>query len=60
MTARNTIKRALEKAGYVFVKGGWIRKEDAPKLRAKIGQAVTDAGPGVTETIAAIRERSKP
>jgi hypothetical protein len=49
MTARVIIKRALEKAGFVFLKGGWVRKEDAPRLRAKIQRAVADAAPGVDQ-----------
>lgn len=43
MTSRVAIKRALEAAGFVFLRGGWVRKESAPRLQAKIDQAVKDA-----------------
>ena len=43
MTSRVAIKRALEAAGFVFLKGGWIRKEAAPRLQNKINAAVEDA-----------------
>ncbi len=49
MTARNTIKRALEKAGFVFLKGGWVRKEAAPRLQDKIDRAVAEAADGVEQ-----------
>jgi hypothetical protein len=49
MTARVTIKRALEKAGFVFLKGGWVRKEAAPKLQDKIDRAVADAADSVEQ-----------
>lgn len=47
MTARVTIKRALEKAGFVFLKGGWVRREVAPGLQARVNKAVADAVDGV-------------
>lgn len=47
LTARVTIKRALEKAGFVFLRGGWVRKEAAPRLQDKIDRAVADAAYGV-------------
>lgn len=43
MTSRVAIKRALEAAGFVFLRGGWIRKEAAPRLQDKIDKAVKDA-----------------
>ena len=47
MTSRNTIKRALEKAGFVHLRGGWVRKEAAPRLQDKIDRAVAEAADGV-------------
>ena len=49
MLDRKTIKRALEKAGFVFLKGGWVRKEAAPRLQDKIDRAVADAADGVEQ-----------
>ena len=43
MTSRVAIKRALEAAGFVFLRGGWVRKEAAPRLQDKINAAVRDA-----------------
>jgi hypothetical protein len=47
VTSRVAIKRALEAAGFVFLRGGWVRKEAAPRLQAKIDQAVKDAAEDV-------------
>lgn len=47
MTSRVAIKRALEAAGFVFLRGGWVRREDAPRLQDKIDRAVADAADGV-------------
>jgi hypothetical protein len=49
MLDRKAIKRALEKAGFVFLKGGWVRKEAAPRLQDKIDRAVADAAGGVEQ-----------
>jgi hypothetical protein len=49
MTARVTIKRALEAAGFVYLRGGWVRREDAPKLQAKIDRAVDAAADDVAD-----------
>ena len=49
MTARVTIKRALEKAGFVHLRGGWVRKEAAPRLQDKIDRAVAEAADGVEQ-----------
>jgi len=54
MTARNTIKRALEKAGFGHLRGGWVRKEDAPRLQDRINRAVADATPDVERTKSAL------
>jgi len=43
MLDRKAIKRALEAAGFVFLRGGWVRKEAAPRLQDKIDKAVKDA-----------------
>lgn len=43
---RVTIKRLLERLGFVHV-AGWVRKEDAPRIRAKIEAAK----PGVIDAI---------
>ena len=43
MTSRVAIKRALEAAGFVFLRGGWVRKEAAPRLQAQVDKAVKDA-----------------
>jgi hypothetical protein len=51
MTNPNTIKRALEKAGFVHLRGGWVRKEAAPRLQDRIAKAVSD----VADDVAAIR-----
>jgi hypothetical protein len=51
MTSRVAIKRALEKAGFVHLRGGWVRKEAAPKLQDRIDRAVAD----VADDVAAIR-----
>lgn len=37
------IKRALEAAGFVFLRGGWVKREAAPRLQDKIDRAVKDA-----------------
>ena len=47
MTARVTLKRALEKLGFVFLRGGWVRREVAPRLQDKIDKAVQDAAQDV-------------
>lgn len=47
MTSRVAIKRALEAAGFVFLRGGWARKEAAPRLQDKIDRAVKDAAESV-------------
>lgn len=49
MIDRKTIKRALEKAGFVFLRGGWVRREAAPRLQDKIDRAVADAAVGVEQ-----------
>lgn len=43
MTSRVAIKRALEAAGFVFLRGGWVKREAAPRLQDKIDKAVKDA-----------------
>lgn len=43
MTHTQAIKRALEAAGFVFLRGGWVRKEAAPRLQDKVDRAVKDA-----------------
>ena len=35
MTHRETLRRLLERLGFVHV-AGWVRKEDAPAIRRKI------------------------
>lgn len=47
MTDRKAIKRALEAANFVFLRGGWVRKEAAPRLQDKINAAVKDAAESV-------------
>ncbi len=47
MTSRVAIKRALEAAGFVYLRGGWIRKEAAPRLQAAVDRAVTEAAKDV-------------
>lgn len=47
MIDRKTIKRALEAAGFVYLRSGWVRKEDAPRLQARIAQAIDDAADDV-------------
>lgn len=49
MTHTQSIKRALEKAGFVFLRGGWVRKEAAPRLQDKIDRAVAEAADGVEQ-----------
>lgn len=49
MTHTQTIKRALEKAGFVHLRPGWVRKETAPRLQDKIDRAVADAADGVEQ-----------
>lgn len=50
MTARVTIKRALEKAGFVFPKRlDYIRKEDAIRLQRHIDKAVQAAAGDVAK-----------
>lgn len=44
---RKSIKRALEAAGFVFLRGGWVRKEAAPRLQDKIDMAVKNAADDV-------------
>lgn len=51
MTHTQTIKRALEAAGFVYLRGGWVRKEAAPRLQAKVDQAVKD----VAEDVEAVK-----
>lgn len=41
MTDRKTLKRLLEKAGFVHV-AGWVRVSDAPAIRRKIEAAKDD------------------
>lgn len=60
MTARVTIKRALEKAGFVHLRGGWVRKEDAPRLQNKIDRAVAEAADGVEQTKRALTTPAQP
>ena len=43
MLDRKTLKRALEKAGFVHLRPGWVRKEAAPRLQDKIDRAVAEA-----------------
>lgn len=47
MTSRVAIKRLLEKKGFVFLRGGWVRREAAPRLQAQIDKAVNDAAQDV-------------
>lgn len=47
MTSRVAIKRALEAAGFVFLRGGWVRKGAAPRLQAQVNKAVKDAAESV-------------
>jgi hypothetical protein len=49
MLDRKAIKRALEAAGFVFLRGGWVRRTDAPKLQDKIEKAVNDAADDVAK-----------
>ena len=51
MPDRKAIKRALEAAGFVFLRGGWVRKEAAPRLQAQVDKAVNDAA----ETVGRIK-----
>jgi len=51
MTSRVAIKRALEAAGFVFLRGGWVRKEAAPRLQTQVDKAVKDAA----ETVEAVK-----
>jgi len=46
-THTQVIKRVLEKAGFVFLRGGWVRKESARRLQSQIDKAVTEAAPDV-------------
>jgi hypothetical protein len=55
MIDRKSIKRALERAGFVFLRGGWVRREDAVKLQAKIDKAVSDAAEAVERNKAGTR-----
>lgn len=41
------LKRLLERAGFVFLRGGWVRREVAPRLQDKIDAAVRDAADDV-------------
>lgn len=43
MTDRKAITRLLDRAGYVHLRPGWVRKEDAVKLQAQIDKAVERA-----------------
>lgn len=43
MTDRKAFKRALERLGFVFLRSGWVRREDAPRLQAQIERAVQAA-----------------
>lgn len=43
MISRVAIKRALEAAGFVFLRGGWVKREAAPRLQAQVDKAVKDA-----------------
>lgn len=47
MTSRTANKRALEDAGFKFIRGDWVRKEVAPRLQAKVDKAVKDAAEDV-------------
>lgn len=49
MTSRVAIKRALEAAGFVFLRGGWVKREAAPRLQDKIDRAVKDAAESVDQ-----------
>lgn len=55
MTSRVAIKRALEAAGFVFLRGGWVRKEAAPRLQDKVDRAVKDAA----EQVHSVKEGTK-
>lgn len=46
-THTQSLKRALERLGFVFLRGGWVRREVAPKLQAQIDKAVKDAAQDV-------------
>ena len=41
MTDRKSLKRLLERLGFVHI-AGWVRKEDAPAIRRKIEAAKTE------------------
>jgi hypothetical protein len=47
LTDRKAIKRALEKAGFVFLRGGWVHRTDAPRLQDRVNKAVADAADDV-------------
>lgn len=47
MTSRVAIKRALEAAGFVFLRGGWVKREAAPRWQAQVNKAVKDAAESV-------------
>ncbi len=55
-SARVTIKRALEKAGFVHLRPGWVRKESAPRLQYKIDRAVAEAAGSVEQVKRGIAE----
>lgn len=57
MTHTQTIKRALEKAGYVFLRGGWVKWEAAPRLQDKIDRAVADAADGAEQVRGNLRNK---
>jgi hypothetical protein len=48
-THTQSLKRALERLGFVFLRGGWVRREVAPKLQAQIDKAVKDAAEDVAK-----------
>lgn len=54
MTSRVAIKRALEAAGFVFLRGGWVKREAAPRLQAQVDRAVKDAA----DDVAAVRDKA--
>lgn len=41
MTHRETLRRLLERAGFVHV-AGWVRNQDAPAIRRKIEASKED------------------
>lgn len=55
MTHTQVTKRALEAAGFVYLRGGWVKREAVPRLQDKIDSAVKDAA----EQVQAVKESTK-